>query len=79
MPVVSNLDYVVGQTVPNLVSVPVAADGTVCLYASQATHLIADVFGWNPSKRSTHLRVARRVAQVEVLVHHRHHDREPRQ
>ena len=45
-PVVSNLNYVAGQTVPNLVSVGLSASGTVCLFAQRTTHLIADVTTW---------------------------------
>ncbi|MCU1691970.1 MAG: hypothetical protein JWM64_1061 [Frankiales bacterium] len=35
-----------GQTIANLVIVPVGADGQVRLYTSQAAHLIADVTGY---------------------------------
>jgi len=42
----SNLNYVTGQTVPNLVVVPVGADGNIRFYASGATHFIADVAGY---------------------------------
>jgi len=45
-PTASNLNYVAGQTVPNLVVVPVGADGRVTLYSSAAAHLIADTAGW---------------------------------
>ena len=44
-PTASNLNYVAGQTVPNAVVVPVAADGTVCLYTHAAADLIVDVNG----------------------------------
>ncbi len=44
----SNLNFAAGQTVPNLVTVPVGADGKVTLYnrSSGTTQLIADVFGY---------------------------------
>lgn len=42
----SNLNYSAGQTVPNLVIVPVGADGSVTLFTSGTTHLVADVFGY---------------------------------
>ena len=46
-PLVSNLNYVAGQTVPNLVVVKVGAGGKVDLYnSSGTTHVIADVAGW---------------------------------
>lgn len=35
-----------GQTVANLVVVPLGADGAIRLYNSSGTHLIADVVGW---------------------------------
>src|SRR5690606_16846879 len=42
----SNVNVVAGQTVANLVMVPVGDDGTVTLYSSGGTHLLADVTGW---------------------------------
>ena len=47
-PVVSNLNFVSGQTVPNLVVVPVGANGKVALYngSGGATDLLADVAGY---------------------------------
>lgn len=47
-PTASNLNFVAGQTVPNLVVVPVGADGDVNFYNGSpgATHLIADVAGY---------------------------------
>jgi hypothetical protein len=48
-PVASNLNYLRAQTVPNLVVAKVAADGTIQLYSSANTHLVADVVGYFPS------------------------------
>jgi hypothetical protein len=47
-PWASNLNFVRGQTVPNLVTTPVAADGTVRLYngSSGTVQLLADVSGY---------------------------------
>lgn len=47
-PLVSNLNFVAGQTVPNLVVAPVSANGTVSLYNSSlgTVQLIADVSGY---------------------------------
>jgi hypothetical protein len=46
-PVASNLNFVAGQTVPNLVMVKVGPDGTVNLFNSAgSTDVIADVAGW---------------------------------
>ena len=45
-PTASNLNFVAGQTVPNLVTVRLSSTGTLCLFASAATHLIADIAAW---------------------------------
>ncbi len=46
-PATSNLNLeVAGQTRPNLVTIPIGADGSVRLYTQSGTHLIADVFGY---------------------------------
>ena len=46
-PLASNLNYVAGQTVPNLVLVKVGDGGQVSLFnGSGSTHVVADVAGW---------------------------------
>jgi hypothetical protein len=46
-PTASNLNFLPGQTVPNLVVAKVGADGNVDLYNLQGNvHLVADVAGW---------------------------------
>jgi hypothetical protein len=46
-PTASNLNFVAGQTVPNLVEVKLGADGTVDFYNAAGTvDVIADVAGW---------------------------------
>jgi len=46
-PIASNINYVPGQTVPNLVVVMVDDGGRVNLYnQAGSTHLVADVAGW---------------------------------
>jgi hypothetical protein len=47
-PTASNLNFVAGQTVPNLVIAPVGTNGKVALYngSGGTAHLIADVAGW---------------------------------
>jgi hypothetical protein len=45
-PTASNLNFVAGQTVPNLVTVRVSAAGTVCLFTQRTTHLVADLAAW---------------------------------
>lgn len=42
-PVASNVNFVAGQTVANLVTV--RADGGICFFASSSTHLVVDVQG----------------------------------
>lgn len=44
-PLASNLNFVRNQTVPNLVTVKMSATKTVCFYAQQQLHLIADLAG----------------------------------
>ncbi|HET7723269.1 MAG TPA: peptidoglycan recognition protein, partial [Propionibacteriaceae bacterium] len=48
MPVVSNLNFVAGQTVPNLTTVKVGSGGTVSLYNSAVTpvDLVVDIGGY---------------------------------
>ena len=47
MPTASNLNFVPGQTVPNLVIAKLGAGGRVSMYNSQgASHLVADVLGY---------------------------------
>ncbi len=46
-PVTSNLNFVAGQTVPNLVMAKVGADGKVSVFNNLGTsHVIFDVVGW---------------------------------
>jgi len=47
-PLASNLNFVSGQTVPNAVITKIGTNGDVCLFTSQATHLITDVTGYFP-------------------------------
>jgi hypothetical protein len=46
MPVVSNLNFVAGETNPNLATVKLAANGSLCLYTTATAHLVADVSGY---------------------------------
>ena len=50
-PLASNLNFVAGQTIPNLVIAPVGANGKVALFNGSAgsTHMIADLAGWFPA------------------------------
>jgi Regulator of Chromosome Condensation (RCC1) repeat protein len=51
-PLVSNLNYVAGATVPNLVVVQPGVGGKVCIFAMATTEVIADVFGYFPAGSS---------------------------
>ena len=47
LPTASNVNFTAGQTVPNMVTVPVGADGKVDIYnANGTTDVIADVVGY---------------------------------
>jgi sugar lactone lactonase YvrE len=47
-PLASNVNYVAGQNVPNLVTAAVSPTGTICIYSLAATDVIVDVNGWYP-------------------------------
>ena len=50
LPFASNLNFSSGQTVPNLVTVKVGADGKVNVYNNKGTtHVVLDVAGWYDS------------------------------
>jgi hypothetical protein len=48
-PVASNLNFVAGSTIANMVTVKVGASGQVCIYAHATTHVLVDVGGYFPS------------------------------
>ena len=45
-PVVSNVNFAAGQTIPNAAAVALSSHGTVCLYANAATDVVVDVNGF---------------------------------
>ena len=45
-PVVSNLNYVAGQIIPNAFNVTVGADGAFNIYTPSQTHFIIDLSGY---------------------------------
>ena len=47
-PLASNLNFVAGQTIPNAVLTKIGTNGDICIYNSQATHLVTDVTGYFP-------------------------------
>ena len=48
-PTSSNLNYIVGQTVPNAVITKIGTNGNVCFYTQSATHLIIDINRYFPA------------------------------
>ena len=44
-PQASNLNFVTGRNIPNLVMMPVSSSGDVCIFTSAATHILADLNG----------------------------------
>ncbi len=52
-PLASNLNYELGQTVPNMVIVPVGANGQISIYNnSGSVDVVVDVLGWFPTGNS---------------------------
>lgn len=46
-PLASNLNMVAGQTIPNMVIVPLGADGKVTIFDNAGTtDIVVDVLGW---------------------------------
>ena len=45
LPATSNINYSPGQTVANMVTVQPDADGDVCIYTEQSTHIVVDALG----------------------------------
>ena len=45
-PLASNLNYTVGETIPNLVLAKLGTGGTICIAAQATTDVVADVNGW---------------------------------
>lgn len=48
VPLSSNLNYQIGQTIPNAVVAKLGEDGTVCLFSRSRVHLVVDVSGYVP-------------------------------
>jgi hypothetical protein len=46
-PLASNVNYVAGQTVPNLVVVKIGDGGNVCINSSATAHVVADLSGYH--------------------------------
>jgi hypothetical protein len=48
-PTASNLNFTSGLTIPNLVNAKIGSSGSVCIFTTAATQLIADVVGYFPA------------------------------
>ena len=48
-PLASNLNYTTGSIIPNAVITKIGDNGTVCIFTSNATQLLADVNGYFPN------------------------------
>jgi hypothetical protein len=46
VPVASNVNYVARLASGNLATVPLAADGSLCVFSQRDSHVVVDVFGW---------------------------------
>jgi len=42
----SNLNFIPGETAPNLAIVPIGADGAIKIYAHSGVHVVADIIGY---------------------------------
>ena len=51
-PDVSNMNFGSGQTIANAVTVPVSADGHICLYVYGTAHLLVDANGYYETTES---------------------------
>ena len=46
LPASSSVNYLAGADVANLVTVPLGADGQLCVFANRSTHVVVDAAGW---------------------------------
>jgi hypothetical protein len=54
-PTASNINYMAGQTVGNLVTAKLSTDGRLCLFSLQTTHLVGDIAAWYGPEQSAGL------------------------
>ena len=67
-PTTSNLNFVAGQSVANLVVLQLPASGKVCLYTDDATHLVADVNGYFSKDSDFEPMAPRRLVDTRTAV-----------
>ncbi len=64
LPTASNINFTTGSTVANLVISRIGDDGSVCLFTSRGTHLVADVNGYFPAGTSYESLVPARLLET---------------
>ena len=64
IPTASNINFVAGSTVANLVVSKLGQGGTVCVFTNQGTHLVVDVAGYFPQATSYHSLVPARLLET---------------
>ncbi len=64
IPTASNINFVAGSTVANLVVSKLGSGGTVCVFTNQGTHLVVDVAGYFPLVTSYHPLVPARLLET---------------
>lgn len=67
-PTAASLNPIAGANVSNLVITDIDAEGTVCVYTSTSTELIADVSAYNPSSSSYAPNAPERVLETRTDV-----------
>lgn len=65
-PNASNLNYISGATIPNLVIARIGTAQQVCLYTKSATNMIVDVAGYYPASSTFHSVVPGRFMDTRV-------------
>jgi V8-like Glu-specific endopeptidase len=63
-PTASNLNFTKNQIVPNTVLVPLAADGSICVFSFATAHVLLDVAGWTGPSAPAQLTA---VGEISVL------------
>ena len=68
-PVASNINYVRGQTIANLVISRLGAEGAICIFSSQTTHVVADLTGDESASADVHpLPAPRRLIDTRIAL-----------
>ncbi|NNE10871.1 MAG: hypothetical protein HKN41_01345, partial [Ilumatobacter sp.] len=65
-PLASNVNYVAGDVVPNVVLAQLSPTGQVCIYSSAASHVVVDVNGYVPEGRTPGTVVPARILETRI-------------